>query len=196
MKVGILGAGNVGGNIGKLCKDAGLDVVIGSRSGDVSLAAAAEHGEIVIVAVHYHVAESVLSNLTDQLTGKIVVDATNPLNDDWSPLLLGEETSAGEEMAKLLPESSVVKAFNTVFADIMTADGLSRSNIPATTFVAGDAKEAVAQVADLALTIGFHPEKLHKLSAARHLEALAHLNIQLAVGEGGGTNAAILYHRG
>ncbi len=196
MKVGILGSGNVGGHLRDLCAGAGHDVVAGNRSGEVSFATAANHGDIVILAVHYHVAADLLSSLVENLTGKIVVDATNPLNDDWSPLMLGQETSAGEEIARLLPRSHVVKAFNTVFADVMTPEGLSRDGVAATTFVAGDAPDAVDAVSTLAASIGFQPEKINKLAAARHLEALAHLNIELAVGQGGGTDAAVLYHRG
>ena len=105
MKVGILGAGNVGSRIAELLRAAQHDVVVGSRNGDTSLSDAANHGDIVLVAVHYHAAAEVLKNLADVLPGKIVVDATNPLNDDWSPLLLGEENSAGEEIARQLRET-------------------------------------------------------------------------------------------
>lgn len=196
MKIGILGTGNVGGRLRELCLTAGHDVVAGNRSGETSFLTAAQHGDVVILATHYHVAAEVLLPLRSALAGKTLVDATNPLNDDWSPLLLGQENSAGEEIAKLLPDSHVVKAFNTVFADIMTPEGLARGGTKATTFVAGEAPEAVETVAELANSMGFQAEAINTLSAARYLEGLAHLNIRLAVGEGGGTNAAIIYHRG
>ncbi|MEO0567057.1 MAG: NAD(P)-binding domain-containing protein [Pseudomonadota bacterium] len=196
MKIGILGTGNVGGRLFKLCRHADHDVIAGSRSGETSFLTAAQHGDVVVLATHYHVAAEVLSPLRGALAGKILVDATNPLKDDWSPLLLGQENSAGEEIAKLLPDSQVVKAFNTVFADIMTPEGLTRGGAKAATFVAGDAPDAVKSVADFANSLGFEAEGINTLSAAGYLEGLAHLNIRLAVGEGGGTNAAFLYHRG
>lgn len=180
----------------ELCLKADHDVIAGSRSGETSFLTAAKDGDVVVLATHYHVAAEVLSPLRGALAGKILVDASNPLNDYWSPLLLGQDNSAGEEISKLLPDSQVVKAFNTVFADIMTPEGLTRGDAKATTFVAGDAPDAVKTVAELANSLGFHAEVINTLSAARYLESLAHLNIRLAVGESGGTNAAFLYHRG
>ncbi|KIC08532.1 NADP oxidoreductase [Leisingera sp. ANG-M1] len=195
MKIGILGTGNVGSRLTALFTQGGHDVLMGGRSGEISLQDAAAHGDIVVVAVHYHVAAEVLRPLAVTLAGKIVVDATNPLNDEWSPMLLGQETSASEEIAKLLPQSKVVKAFNTIFADVMYPDAISRGGQNITAFAAGDDSEAVADVAALARDAGFAPVAITKLSAARYLEAMAHLNIELAVGQGGGTNAAFLYHR-
>lgn len=196
MKVSVLGNGNVGGKLAALARSGGHDVMIGSRHGPTTTADAAAHGDIVILAVHYHVARDVLAPLADRLTGKILVDATNPLNDDWSPLLLGQETSAAEEIAAQVPATRVVKAFNTIFADVMDPDHQDRDGQKITSFVAGDDAEAVANVAELATSMGFAAVRVTKLQAARHLEALAHLNIELAVGQGGGTDAAILYHRG
>ncbi|MEM7378125.1 MAG: NAD(P)-binding domain-containing protein [Pseudomonadota bacterium] len=196
MNIGILGGGNVGSRLATLCRNAGHDVVVGSRRGDTPLAAAARHGDVVVLAIHYHAVAAAVLALRSDLAGKIVVDATNPLQDDWSPLPLGDAHSAGEAVATLLPDSRVVKAFNTVFADTMTPTGLDRRGAKVTTFVAGDFPEAVDCVASLAASLGFQPETLSTLSAARHLEALAHLNIALAVAEGGGTDAAFVYHRG
>ena len=196
MKIGVLGGGNVGGKLANLARDAGHDVAVGGRSGTVSFQDAASHGEIVILAVHYQVAGDVLRPLSGLLSDKILVDATNPLNEDWSPLLLGEETSAAEEIAKISGGAKVVKAFNTIFADVMNPSGQDRAGKKITGFVAGDDAEAVSLVADLTNSMGFAAVQVEKLSAARYLEAMAHLNIQLAVGQGGGTNAAFVYHRG
>ncbi|MEM9228246.1 MAG: NAD(P)-binding domain-containing protein [Pseudomonadota bacterium] len=195
MKIGVLGNGNVGGRLANLAKTCGHDVRVGSRSGDVSLVDTAAHGDIVILAVHYHAASDVLTPLADPLAGKILVDATNPLNDDWSPRLLGQETSAAEEIAKLMQGVRVVKAFNTIFADVMDPAHQDRDGHKITSFVAGDDPDAVATVAELADSMGFAPVTVTKLSSARYLEAMAHLNIELAVGQSGGTDAAILYHR-
>ncbi len=196
MKIGILGAGNVGGKLAKLARTAGHDVRVGSGSGDVSFEQAIEHAEIVVIAIHYNAVATALGPLKDALAGKIIVDATNPLNEDWSPLLLGQDTSGAEEIAQLLPSATVVKAFNTIFADVMEADLQDCGGQPITAFVAGDDQDARAQIGALAASLGFAPVLVHSLTAARYLEAMAHLNIALAVGQGGGTNAAFLYHQG
>jgi hypothetical protein len=118
-----------------------------------------------------------------------------PLFAQWSPLLLGQDNSAGEEIQRLLPGARVVKAFNTVFADVMTSDRLSRDGQRATTFIAGDDERADDEAAALARSVGFAAVKVGPLSASRYLEAMAHLNIGIAVGQKGGTNAAFLYHQ-
>jgi 8-hydroxy-5-deazaflavin:NADPH oxidoreductase len=203
MKIGIVGAGNVATKLAVLLAHAGHDVALGARevskvktntSYRVShINKAISNVDIVILAIPYSACADVLPLLTSELIGKIVVDATNPLKPDWSPLFLGEQNSAGEEIARLLPKSLVVKAFNTVFADIMQVDRVKRNSMSATAFICGDSAEAVNKVADLARDIGFAPMVTGPLQNSRYLEAMAHLNIAIAVGQGGGTNAAFLY---
>ena len=203
MNVGIIGGGNVGGKLGHLLASVGHRVRVSSRhpSGSASpqgyvatsVADAISDAEVVIIALPYTATTHVLPPLADALTGKVIVDATNPLNDDWSPLALGESTSAGEETARRLPRSRVVKAFNTIFADVMTPERLNRHGHRVTLFIAGDHEEANQQTALLGRDIGFAPLVTGPLFNARYLEARAHLNIGIAVGQGGGTNAAFLY---
>lgn len=198
MKIGIIGSGSVGSSLGALLEGAGHDVLIGSRSHPtIKPIDAMQHGEVIILAIHFHVLQDFLkpSDIQEALKDKIVVDSTNPLNNDWSPLLLGQETSAGEEVAKLLPNSKVVKAFHTIFADMMKKEIIASSAGDITAFVASDDPEAMHIVAGLAKDCGFEPTTIAKLSASRYLEAMAHLNIELAVGQGGGTGAYIGYHR-
>ncbi len=204
MRIGILGGGNVGGALALLASSAGHDVRIGQREigplanglDAVALEAAAAHGDVVVIAVPFAACAEVLPPLSQTLAGKIVVDATNPLNTDWSPLLLGQENSAAEEIARMLPASRVVKAFNTVFADAMTPQRLlRRGGQRLTAFVASDDDASAATVAELAQSMGFAPQRAGALESARYLEAMAHLNIAIAVGGGGGTDAGILYDR-
>jgi 8-hydroxy-5-deazaflavin:NADPH oxidoreductase len=205
MKIGILGSGNVGQKLSSLFHGAGHEVLIGTREAGAapgnpavrhgSFAQAAEHGEVVIIAIPYVACEAVLPPLKSSLKGKVVVDATNPLNNDWSPLLLGEQSSAGEQIARLVPDSRVVKAFNTVFADSMTPERLNRGGMKASAFLCGNHPEANDTVAKLAQQAGFAPVNAGSLSCARYLEAMAHLNIQIATKMGGGTNAVFLYHQ-
>jgi predicted dinucleotide-binding enzyme len=202
MKISFIGAGNVARALAGLFHRAGHEVLLGAKAGApaevgraVSLEEAASEGEVVVVAVPFLATREVLPALRSRLRGKLVVDATNPVNNDWSPMLLGQENSAGEEVARLLPDARVVKAFNTVFADVMREDRLVRDGQRVTCFVASDDAEASRTVARLAQEAGLAPVPVGPLKMARHLEAMAHLNIQLAVGMKGGTDAAFVYHQ-
>jgi hypothetical protein len=202
--IGILGTGSVGGSLGKLLLHHGCNVIWGARDpkkaadalGDgarvVSFAEAAQLADILIVALPWANALEVLKSLPS-LDGKIIVDATNPLNADWSPLLLGQENSAAEEIQKALPQSRVVKAFNTIFADMMTPEQLTGSWV--TAFYCGDDAAAKSSVRELLAAIGLHPEDAGSLTSARWLEGMAHLNIRIAVALGGGTRAFFQYSR-
>ncbi|AOI72262.1 NADPH-dependent F420 reductase [Burkholderia ubonensis] len=205
MKIAFLGGGNFGGNLAELLVAAGHDVVVGLRDPGrarpraryrvASLEEAAAHGDVVVIAVLYQACAEVLPPLAELLAGKIVVDATNALRDDWSPLPLGGDGSAAQQIDRLLPGVRLVKCFNTVFADIMTPERIDRAGHAVTAFIAGDDAEANAAVAEIAASAGFAPLVTGALNNARYLEAMAHLNIQIAVVRGGGTNAGFVYHR-
>jgi 8-hydroxy-5-deazaflavin:NADPH oxidoreductase len=200
MNIGIIGSGSVGSALDGLFRAAGHAVRVGSRAptaarATVSVLDAVNRSEVVILAIPFDAAQAALPALAPALRGKVVVDATNPLHPDWSPKLLGQQHSAGEEMARLLPGAKVVKAFNTIFADVMTKDRLSRGGQRASAFIASDDQNAAETVAALATSAGFAPIKVGPLSMSRHLEAMAHLNIGIAVGQQGGTNAAFVYHQ-
>ena len=205
MKIGILGAGSVGQKIALLANNAGHQVMVGLRNVTKSstddlwqygtLAEAADFGEIVMIAIPYVACADVLPALAEQLAAKVVIDATNPLTPNWSPLLLGQENSAGEEIARLLPTAHIVKAFNTVFADIMIDSKINRGGQSATVFVCSDDPASLALVSTFVESLGFAPVNVGSLHYSRYLEGMAHLNIQLAIGQDGGTNAAFLYHR-
>ena len=198
MKIAIIGTGAVARALATLAHATDHDVRLGSRTphGEkMDYRDAAEWCDVVVLAIPYDALATMLPGLREPLAGKLVIDPVNPINADWSPRSLGAENSAAEEIADLLPDARVVKAFNTVFADVMTASGLDRNGRPATTFVAGDDSDAVETAAALARDLGFGPVRAGPLNVARQLEALAHLNIAIAVGQGGGTGAAILYDR-
>ncbi len=196
MKIGFLGAGNVAKALSGLLQEAGHQTFLGAQTnGDGSLQEAAQFGEIVAIAMPYDACANELPLLKEKLKGKIVIDVTNPLQSDWSPLLLGQENSAAEMIANLLPESNIVKAFNTIFADVMKKNSINRSDQAITGFVASDNLEAIETVVALVKDSGFTPVVTGPLKTARYLEAMAHLNIAIAVGQKGGTNAAFLYHQ-
>lgn len=126
-----------------------------------------------------------IANAAD-FTGKIVVDVTNPLFEDFSGLTIGHETSAAEEIQSLLAGAAVVKAFNTVFAQIY-ADGLDFGGRKVPTFVAGDNETAKDTVIGIAKDAGYDPVDAGPLKNARYIEPLAYLNIQFGYMLGQGT---------
>jgi 8-hydroxy-5-deazaflavin:NADPH oxidoreductase len=199
MEIAILGFGNVGKQFANLFSKAGHEVVIGLRSApnqklpypSATFKEATEVADVVAIAIPFTACADVLPELSEVTKGKIVIDSTNPLNADWSPKLLGQENSASEEISRLLPEAHVVKAFNTIFADVM--DTPVRDGQAITAFIAGDNNEAKQKVIALASAIGYAPIDTGSLYTARYLETMARLNIQIAVGQGGGTDAAFIY---
>ena len=115
------------------------------------------------------------------------MDITNPLTADMSGLQLGHTTSAAEEIQKALPRANVVKAFNTIFAQVLGAD---RNGARPQVFYAGNdtgAKDAVRGIAD---SIGFEAIDSGPLANARHLEPLGMLTIYLGYVAGRGTKIA------
>lgn len=198
MNIAILGTGNVGQRLHDLLSPHVTSALLCARQPQADapgFAQGATQADVVLLAIPFTALAEVLPGLQDALRGKVVVDCTNPLNADWSPLLLGEENSAGEETARLLPGARVVKAFNTIFADVMTHERQDRGGLRTTAFVAGDDAQAKAAVLSLTSAAGFAPVDVGPLTMARHLEAMAHLNIQIAVGQKGSTNAAFVYHQ-
>ncbi|MEI6429240.1 MAG: NADPH-dependent F420 reductase [Pseudanabaena sp. ELA607] len=199
MKIAILGFGNVGKKFVHLFSKAGHEIIIGLRSISnlespypcATFKEAAEVADVVAIAIPFTACVDVLPELAEVTREKVVIDSTNPLNADWSPKLLGEENSASEEISRMLPEAYIVKAFNTIFADVM--DKPMKNGQAITAFIAGDNEEAKQKVISLACDIGYKPIDTGLLYTSRYLESMAHLNIQIAVGQGGGTNAAFIY---
>ena len=211
MKIAIIGTGNVGTRLGKLLTLANHRVTIGSRSQQRAEKIAATLGknvrakeykhavkdaEVVVIATPW--AENATLDLISELrelTGKIVVDCTNPLAPDYMSNTLGHTTSSSEEIAKLIPQAKVVKAFNTIFADIMQPGKQTFGEYRGTGFYCGNDTQAKEVVAQLIYDVGFEPVDAGELKNARYLEAMAQLNIQIAYGLGVGTDVAFHYMR-
>jgi 8-hydroxy-5-deazaflavin:NADPH oxidoreductase len=193
MKIAIFGKGNVGTRLGALfssANDGHHEVTYSTRT---NVAEIAKQGELLVLAVPYSSMASLVPDLQDHVDGKIVIDATNPLNSsDWSPLDdVGYGAKSGSEAIQIqLPRAKIVKAFNTVFADNLTED----RKTDVTVFVAGDDAEARRVVGELATSSGFDSVvETGPLMTSRYLKAMAHLNIQLAVGMGRGTHTGFAY---
>jgi len=195
MNISFVGAGNVASSLGNLFANAGYTVKYGTQNPtdhQLSISEACIFGEIVCFAIPYSAMEEVLIKNKESLKGKIVVDITNAINiEDWSPLFLGED-SGGEQTARLLSESKVVKAFNTIFADVMKPEKQQFEGQKLTAFIASDDSKAAETIKKLADEAGFNGFVVGGIKNARHLEAIAHLNIAVAM-SGGGTDAGFTY---
>lgn len=195
MNISFIGAGNVASSLGALFSKAGHTVKYGTQNpkgNQLSVADAISFGEVICFAIPFSAMNEVLSANKENLKGKIVVDITNAINiADWSPLFLGED-SGGEQTARLLPDSKVVKAFNTIFADVMKEEKQLFDGQKLTAFIASDDNEAATTIKKLADEAGFNGLVVGGIRNARHLEAIAHLNIAIALG-GGGTDAGFTY---
>jgi len=199
MKVAIIGAGNVGKALGSSLTRAGHEVTLAATTAQRARTAAGEIGvnsadsaaeavrdsSVTILAVPYVGAgDSVAAEIADAATGRIVIDATNPVKPDYSGLAT-DGTSAAEEFQRRLPGATVIKAFNTVLA---TNQANPTPEIDG--YVAGDDAEAKATVLGLVESMGFAPVDVGPLSAARHLEGMAWINIGLNAANGWGWTSA------
>lgn len=195
IKIGFIGAGKLAKNLGNLFTISGHDVKYGARvptNDNVSIAEVIEFGDVIILAIPYHAIPTVLSANERLLKGKIIVDTSNPVNiDDWSPIFLGEDSS-GEQAARLVPKSKIVKAFNTIFADTMETDKTIYKGLKITAFIASDDHEAAEVVKNLAEDAGFSGLILKGMINARYMDALSNLNLSVAL-DGGGTDAGVIY---
>lgn len=203
MKITVIGAGNMGSAFVKQLSRAGHQVSVTARHLEkaqalaaanagvsaVAIGDAATSAEVIIVATGYGDAVNALKSVGD-LSGKVVIDLTNPLTADYLGLTLGYSTSAAEEIAKALPGAEIVKAFNTVLAQVLNdgADFGNGQTVPV--FIASDSARGKDMVKTLAESIGFATVDSGGLKNARYLEPLAGLNIYLAYGAGRGTSIA------
>jgi len=201
MRIAVIGAGNVGRALGKGWLKRGHDVRFGvwhpadAKYGDLPpdrLARpgeAAKNAEAIVLATPWPATEAAIAGLGD-LSGRIVIDCTNPLGmgPDGLGLVLGHAISGGELVAQWAKGAAVVKAFNTTGAANM-AD-LSGYRITPAMFVAGDDARAKPVVMGLARDIGFEPIDAGPLRIARLLEPFAMLWIDQARNRGAGQDFA------
>lgn len=199
MKIGLLGSGSVGQALAKGFISEGHEVYLATHEpgGDkgvqlkdvmpqanvCTFAEAAEAGELLVLCVKWAGVEEVI-NLAGQenLAGKVVIDTSNVIKTDGGTVLYGGgETSAGEQVQAWLPESKVVKAFNTVGASMMYKPQLESTP---TMFLAGNDAAAKQQVSDLVQAFGWEPLDAGALTAARDLEHMAMVWINYAMAHG------------
>src|SRR5512137_2123250 len=149
MKVTLIGSGNMGSALAVRISKAGHALVITGRNADKAKelgratgaafkdTAAADGADVVVLATAFSDAVAALRSAGD-LNGKVIVDITNPLTADYMGLTIGHSTSAAEEIQKAFPGAKVVKAFNTVFAQVV-AGGAKLAGATVPVYFAGDA---------------------------------------------------------
>jgi NADPH-dependent F420 reductase len=193
--VTIFGAGNMARGIGTRFAASKIDVEILAPKADEAAALARElaaaggsacgaaaadpiQGEVVVLAVPYEAALDIAESRRDELTGRVVVDITNPV--DWASfdrLVTPADSSAAEEIAKRLPGTPVVKAFNTTFAGTLLEGQVAGQSLDV--LVAGDDADAKSRVAELVESTGLRAIDAGPLRRARQLEQLGFLHMAL-----------------
>jgi NADPH-dependent F420 reductase len=203
MTVAVIGTGKMGSGLARLLASKGVQVAIGARDpAEASklaeeigtgaqgggVAAAVKLADVVILAVWYQQMAEVIREAGD-LSGKILVDISNPITEDFKGLRIGHTTSAAEEIQKLAPQAKVVKAYNTIFAQLLPAEA-REGRAPVQVFVAADDEGAKKAVSDIVAKGGFEPVDSGPLSNARFLEPVGEMNIHFGFFLGWGTSAA------
>jgi hypothetical protein len=173
----IFGNGNMGGAIGSVRTAGGSPVtpITSAAPGTVS-------GDVVILAVPYHAVSGIIATYGDQLSGKVVVDISNPLNfETFDSLVVPVGSSAAAEIAAKLPHSHVLKAFNTTFAATLATKKVGAEKT--TVLIAGDDAAAKSVLVTALEAGGVSAIDAGSLSRAHELEAIGFLQLTLAIGE-------------
>ena len=186
--ISIIGSGNMASAIGTLAVKGGNTVEVIGRDatkaealagalGDgatVGTWGAAPSGDIVILAVLFDSAVPTVIEYGNALADKIIVDITNPFNASATGLAVPHDTSIAQMVAEVAPTSAhVVKAFNTLFRDVLAAGG------PLDAFIAGDDAQAKASVSAFIESVGLRPQDTGDLSMAHWLEGAGLLSVGL-----------------
>src|ERR1700733_6459391 len=135
----------------------------------VGTAGTAPAGDIVVLAVPYASAAAVVSDYGDALHGKVIVDITNPITPDSKGFVTPDGSSGAQEIAKAARAGAhVVKAFNTLFSDVLAAGSAEGRLLDV--FIAGDDAQAKARVSAFIESLGLRPMDTGELPMARALE--------------------------
>jgi 8-hydroxy-5-deazaflavin:NADPH oxidoreductase len=210
MRIGILGSGLMGGKLGTIFARAGHEVAFsyarsnaklkrlarGARNARASTPAeAAAEADALLLAVHWSRIDDVLKQAGD-LAGKVVVTCSLPMNEMNTRLVAGRTSSGAEELAKMVPKTRVVSAFNTVPSEVLFGvyEARRRATRPSLVYCGDDESGKVA-AAGLIRDAGFDPVDAGPLRIARYTEPLALLVAQLAYEGEGGPELAYRFER-
>ena len=202
MKIGIIGAGDVGGTLGMRWRQKGHEIMFGVRNRQsqnvqklIQLDKNLEFGEIIetvtfgdviVLAVPWTAIEETIHR-AGNLSNKILIDPTNPLTADLKGLAL-DNSSAAEKISNLAKSTKVVKAFNIIGAKTLNNSIFDSQR--ADIFICGNDSHSKQVVRELAIDIGFDVVDVGPLANARMLEYLALIWIELAFRQQLGPNIA------
>src|SRR6266849_6938868 len=214
MRVGILGSGLMGGKLGTIFARAGHEVVFsyarskeklkqlardvhknghGKAQGNAQAGTpreAAHDSDALLFAVHWSRVEDVL-NQTGDLSGKVIVTCSLPMNDDNTELVVAHTSSGAEELARMIPKARVVAAFQTVPSEVLFGvyEAKRKTRRPSLVYC-GDDESSKGVAAGLIRDVGFDPVDAGPLRIARYTEPFALLVAQLAYEGTGGPELA------
>jgi predicted dinucleotide-binding enzyme len=202
MRIGILGSGLMGAKLGTIFARAGHEVVFSyARSNDKlkklardaqgnaragTPAEAAKNADALLLAVHWSRVDDLLKQAGD-LSGKVILTCSLPMDADNTKLVIGTTTSGAEELARKIPRAHVVCAFNTIPSEVLFGvfEAKRKKDRPSLVYC-GDQEQSKSVAAELIRDVGFDPIDAGSLSIARYTEPFALLVAQLAYeGEGG-----------
>jgi len=211
MRVGILGSGLMGGKLGTIFARAGHKVAFSYSRSEQKLKTlarnakdnaahgtpreAAQEADAVLLAVHWSRMQDVLKQAAD-LSGKVVVTCSLPMNDQNTGLVIGHTASGAEELKRKIPKAHVVAAFNTVPSEVLVGVYEARRRVSRPSLVyCGDDVAAKDVAIRLIHDAGFEPVDAGPLRIARYIEPFALLVGELAYGGAGGPELAYRFER-
>ena len=211
MRVGILGSGLMGGKLGTIFARAGHEVVFSYARDNKKLnklardakgkarrgtpREAAQEADAVLLAVHWSRIADVL-NHTGDLSSKVIVTCSLPMNNDNTELVVAHTSSGAEDLAKMIPKGRVVSAFTTVPSEVLFGvyEAKRKTSRPSLVYC-GDDESGKNVAAELVRDVGFDPVNAGPLRIARYIEPFALLVAQLAYGGTGGPELAYRFER-
>jgi predicted dinucleotide-binding enzyme len=211
MRVGILGSGLMGGKLGTIFARAGHEVVFSYARSEQKLKMlardakgkarpgtpreAVQEADAVLLAVHWSRIKDVLNQAGD-LSGKVIVTCSLPMNDDSTELVVAHTSSGAEELAKMIPKARVVAAFSTVPSEVLFGvyEAKRKASRPGLVYC-GDDESGKGVAAGLIRDVGFDPVDAGPLRIARYTEPFSLLVAQLAYEGEGGPELAYRFER-
>jgi len=211
MRIGILGSGLMGAKLGTIFARAGHEVVFSYARSEQKLKKlaqqakgkahpgtpreAAQDTDAVLLAVHWSRFDDVLKQAGD-LSGRVVVTCSLPMNDDNTELVVAHTSSGAEDLAKKIPKARVVAAFNTVPSEVLFGvhEAKRKATRPSLVYC-GDDRRGKEVAAELILDVGFDPVDAGPLRIARYIEPFALLVGQLAYEGKDGPELAYRFER-
>ena len=211
MRIGILGSGLMGGKLGTIWSRAGHEVVFSYARSEQKLkklareakgkaragtpGEAAKDADAMLLAVHWSRVEDVLNQAGD-LSGKVIVSCSLPMNADDTALVIAHTSSGAEELVKKVPKARVVSAFGTVPSEVLfdVFEARRKATRPSLVYCGDDAKSKEI-AAGLIRDVGFDPVDAGPLRIARYTEPFTLLIAQLAYEGDEGPELAYRFER-